>query len=161
MKQLWESPDFSGFHSVPIFTRYIPSFPPNMPTVSTATTSVACNNIPDNETELLKWMCVLVLARSNDTPYNTASIQEEDIVELCVEVGQMHPKGVLQFSVTELVILFHCSNKCSLWHVEPKPWLCMKNQLRLHTSPPSTAHLRAFIAVRDGWPSGAQSLTPR
>ena len=56
-------------------------------------------------------MCVLVLARSNGTLFNSASIQEEDIVELCVEEGQTHPKGVLWFSAMELVILFHSSDK--------------------------------------------------
>ena len=32
--------------------------------------------------------------------------------------------------------------------------------IRFHTSPPSTTHLRAYIAVRDRQPSGAQSPTP-
>ena len=36
--------------------------------------------------------------------------------------------------------------------------LC-KEPIRLHTSPP-TGHVRAYTAVRDGEPSGAQSPTP-
>ena len=45
-------------------------------------------------------MCVLVLTRGDGTPFDAASIQEEDIIELCVEMGQTHPKGVLQFMAT-------------------------------------------------------------
>ena len=114
-----------------------------------------------NESKLLNLMCVLVLDRGNGTQFNATHIQEEDIVELCVEVGQTHPEGVLQLSVTESVILFQSSDKMLLaacrvtkamaWHKEP---------IRLHTSPPSTTHLRAYIAGRDGWPSGTQYLTP-
>ena len=48
----------------------------------------------------------LVIARGNDTLFDATSIQEEDIVELCVKVWQTHPKGVLWLSVMELVILF-------------------------------------------------------
>ena len=42
-------------------------------------------------------MCVLAIARDDGTPLDATSVQEEDIVKLCVEVGQVHPKGVLQF----------------------------------------------------------------
>ena len=59
-----------------------------------------------DETKLLNCMCILVLAKGNDTPFNATSIQEENIVELCIEVGQAHPKGVLWFSAKELVVLF-------------------------------------------------------
>ena len=52
--------------------------------------------------------CVLVLTRGDGTLFDATSIQEEDIIELCVEMGQTHPKGVLLFLVTESVILF-CS----------------------------------------------------
>ena len=43
-------------------------------------------------------MCVLAIARVDGTPFDATSIQEEDIVEIHVEVGQTHPKGVLQLS---------------------------------------------------------------
>ena len=84
------------------------------------------------------------------TPFDTASIQEEDIVELCVEVGQTHPKGGLWLLAMELVTLFQ-SSKAMAWHEEP---------ITLCTSPPSTTHLQAYITGRDGWPSGTQSPTP-
>ena len=41
--------------------------------------------------------------------------------------------------------------KAMAWHEEP---------IKFHTSPPSTTHLRDYIARRDGQPSGTQSPTP-
>ena len=56
-------------------------------------------------------MCVLVLTRGDGTPFDATSIQEEDNAELCVEMGQTHPEGVLWFLVTQSVILIHSSDK--------------------------------------------------
>ena len=87
--------DFSNLHSVPIFARYIPFFPPDMSTTSTVTALVVHDHTLGNEAELLNCMCTLLLAKGNGTPFNATSMQEEDIIELCVEVGQTHPKGML------------------------------------------------------------------
>ena len=82
-----------------------------MSTTSTVTTLVAHNHIPDNKVKPLNHMHVLILTRSDGTPFDPASIQEEDIIELCIELGQTHPKGVLWYSVTESVVLFHSVDK--------------------------------------------------
>ena len=68
-----------------------------MSTTSTVTALVACNHIPGDEVEPLNCMCVLVLTRGNGTPFDVTSIQEEDTIELCIELGQTHPKGVLWY----------------------------------------------------------------
>ena len=73
--------------------------------------SVASNHIPGDEIELLNWMCVLVLTRGNESQFDATSIQEENIIQLCIEMGQTHPEGVLQFLVTESVVMFHSSNE--------------------------------------------------
>ena len=132
-----------------------------MSTMSTVTTLAAHNHTLGDDSNLLKSMCVLLLPMGDGTLFDTASIQEEDTVELCVKMEQTHSKGVLQLSVTELVILFRSSEemlatahrvtKATAWHEEP---------IKLHTSPPSTAHLRAYIAGRNGQLSGTQSPTP-
>ena len=70
---------------------------PDMSTTSTATALVARDCTLDDKTELLNHMCVLVLVRGDGTPFNAVSIQEEDIIELCVEVGQTHLKGCFSF----------------------------------------------------------------
>ena len=82
-----------------------------MSSTSTVTALMVGNHISDDKVELLNCMCVLVLTRGNGTPFSVTSIQEEDIIELCVEMGQTHPKGVLQCLVIELVVLFHSTEK--------------------------------------------------
>ena len=131
-----------------------------MSTTSAATTSVAHDHTVGNDSEFLNHMCVLAIARSDGTLLYATSIQEEDIIELCVEVGQVHPKGVLWLSAMESVIVFQSSEemlamacmvtKSMAWHEEP---------IKLSTSP-STVHLRANIAGRNACPSSTQSLTP-
>ena len=77
-----------------------------MSTISTATASAAHDHTLGDDSKLLNHICVLGIARGDGTPLDATSVQEEDIVELCVEVGQVPPKGVLQFSVTESIIVF-------------------------------------------------------
>ena len=50
-----------------------------------------------------------------------------------------------------MLVTVHGVSKAMLLHEEP---------IRLHTSSPSTTHVRAYIAVRDGEPSGTQHLMP-
>ena len=119
-----------------------------MSTTSTATALAACNCTPGDGTECLNHTCVLVLAKGNGTLFDAASIQEEDITELCVEVGHSHPKCVLWLLAMEL---FQSSDEmlavvCRV----TKAMACHKEPIRLCTSPLSTAHLRAYIAGRDG-----------
>ena len=83
-----------------------------MSTTSTVSTLEAHDHTLGNKPKLLNCMCVLVLARGNGTPFNTTFIQEEDIIELCAEVGQTHPEGVLQFLAMELVVCFYPVTKC-------------------------------------------------
>ena len=92
-------------------------------------------------------ICVLAIARGNGTLFDAHSLQEENIVELCVEVGQAHNKGVLWLLVMELVIAFgfseemlgtvHLVTKAMIWHDEP---------IKLHTNP------RAYVAGRNAPP---------
>ena len=82
-------------------------------------------------------MCVLVLTRGDSTLFDATPIQEEDIIELCVEIGQTHPKGVLQFLATELVILFHSGNEMlATAHRVTKAMVLHEEPIRLYTSPP-------------------------
>ena len=50
--------------------------------------------------------------------------------------------------------------KCWLQHRVTKAMVLGEESIRLHTSSPSTALLRAYIAVTDGWLSSTQSLNP-
>ena len=119
-----------------------PFLSPRMSTMSTVTALAACNHIPGDEIQPLNWMCVLVLTRGDSTLFDATSIQEEDIIELFVEMGQTHLKDVLQFLATESVLLFCSGNKMLVmpqWVT--KAMLLCKESIGLHTSPPTT-HLR-------------------
>ena len=106
-------------------------------------------------------MCVLVLTRTNGTLFDATSIQEEDIVQLYVELGQTHPKGVLQYSVVGLVVLFHSMDEMLVMaHGVIKAMALCKEPIRLHTTSPSTTHVRAYVVVRDGEPSGTKFPAP-
>ena len=132
-----------------------------MSTTSTATASVARDQIPSHEIDLLNCMCILVLTRGNGTAFDAASIQEEDIIKICVWLGQTHPKGVLWYSVVESVMLFHSTGKmqvvaCGII----KTMTLHKEPIKVRTSPLSAAHVRVYMAIIDGQPSGAQHPAP-
>ena len=66
-----------------------------MSTTSTATALAACDQTLSDDLDLVNCMCVLTIARGDGTLFDSNSVQEEDVVELCVSGGQAHPKGVL------------------------------------------------------------------
>ena len=47
-------------------------------------------------------------------------VTEEDIIEICITKGHIHPLGVFHYSTTELIVLFHLMDElqhttCKLW----------------------------------------------
>ena len=128
-----------------------------MSTISTVTDLVACDHTLGNDSKLPNHMCVL----GDGTPFHVTSIQEEDLAELCVEVEQAHPKGVLWSSAMESVTVFQSSKEMlAMACMDTKAMAWQEEPIRLCTSPPSTAHLRAYIAGRNACSLGTQCLTP-
>ena len=41
---------------------------------------------------------------------DASSVTEEDIIEICIKVGHIHPLGVLHYSTTGSVVLFHSTD---------------------------------------------------
>ena len=100
-------------------------------------------------------MCILVLTSGNGTLFDAASIQEEDIIKICVWLGHTHPKGVLQYSAVKSVMLFHSIDKTLVTaHGVIKAMTLCKEAIKVRTSPPSATHVRAYMAIMDGEPSG-------
>ena len=52
-------------------------------------------------------MCVFIVTHKDGTLFEVSSITEEDIVQLCMVLGHIHPLGVLHYSATDLAGLFH------------------------------------------------------
>ena len=77
-----------------------------MSIMSTVTSLVACDHTLGNDSKLLNHMCVLAIPKGDGTSFDATSIQEEGKVELCVEVGQVHLKGVLWFLAMESIVVF-------------------------------------------------------
>ena len=92
-----------------------------MSTTSTLTALVACDQTVGDDPELANHICVPPIGRVDGTPFDADSLQEEDIVELCVGMGQVHPDGLLLLSVTESVMHFILAKRCWLQHVF-SPW---------------------------------------
>ena len=83
-------------------------------------------------------MCILVMNRGNGTPFDATSIQEEDIIEICIWLGHTHPKGVLWYSAVESVALFHSVDEMLVMvHRVVKVMTLCEESIKARTSPPS------------------------
>ena len=70
-----------------------------MSNASMVTTSVELDQTLGDDTEIANWICILVATQGDGTPLCPTSFKEEDVVELCIGLGQEHPEGVLQLSL--------------------------------------------------------------
>ena len=53
-------------------------------------------------------ICILVVTWDNSTPLCPRSFKEEDVVMLCIGLGQEHPEDVPWLSDTEVVLALQC-----------------------------------------------------
>ena len=130
--------------------------------MSTTTASMACVHTLGNDPDLASCICVLTIARGDGTPSDANSLQEEDIAELCVGMGQVHHDGVPQLLVMESVIAIHSSKEmlpaaclittATVWHGDA---------IRLCTWPPTAAQIQDYVAMRDRHPSAAPAPIPQ
>ena len=82
-------------------------------------------------------MCVVGLTRGDGTLFDATSIQEEDIIEICIQLGQAHPKGVFQYLAVKSVILFQSTEEILVtMHGSSKQWHSLKKLLDLGCLPP-------------------------
>ena len=49
---------------------------------------------------------MFIVTRKDGTPFDVTSVTEEDIMEICITLGQTHPLVVLWHLATESVALF-------------------------------------------------------
>ena len=63
------------------------------------------------------WICVLVATRGDGTPLCPTSFKEEDMVKLCIRLGQEYSEGALQLWDTEVVLAFqHNTDMMDVMH---------------------------------------------
>ena len=88
-------------------------------------------------------------------------MEEEDIIKICTWLEHIHPKGVLQYSSIELVIIFHTTDKLQVTACGVvKASMLHEEAIRVRTSPSAT-HVRAYMVVVNGEPSGTQPPTSK
>ena len=83
--------------------------------VTSSTTASGDQEVPSTDIVLRSRLCLVTITKRDGTPMDASSISEEDIVEICIKKGHTHPLGVLHYSATESVILFHTAEelKCA------------------------------------------------
>ena len=65
-----------------------------MSTLSSATAS-GRDPVPTDNPTLKARMCMFIMMCKDGTPFDVTSITEEDIMQLCMTLGHIHPLGVL------------------------------------------------------------------
>ena len=131
-----------------------------MSITSTATISAVHDPTLCNDHYLANHICNLVATHGNGTLFSHDSFQEEDLVELCIGLGQAHPDGVLQISETKALLAFWCTTKMmAAMHPMGVAMELHDKPIRLCIHPPTNTHLRDYVAVREGCPSGTQTPT--
>ena len=124
---------------------------------STMTTSVARDHIPSNVAGLSNHMCIFVSTRGDGTLFNASSIMEEDVIKICIRLGHTHSERVLQYFTIKLVVLFHTADKLQIMECGVMRALMLHDKaIKARTSPLSATHVRTYMAVVNGDPSGTQ-----
>ena len=82
-----------------------------MSTTSSATASGRDHDVPSGEVVFKNKMCLVMLTRRDGTPMDASSVTEEEIIEICITMGHIHPLGVLHYSTMESVVLFRLTDE--------------------------------------------------
>ena len=78
-----------------------------------------------------------------------------------IQLRHTHPEGVLQYSAVKLVMFFHSMDEMLVAaHGVIKAMTLCEESIKLRMSPPSATHVRAYMVVMNGEPSGTQPPTP-
>ena len=108
-----------------------------MSTTSTVTASVVRDLTLIDKLEIMNHICILAATQSDGTHFCPDSFQEEDMVELCVGLGQAHP---------EMITVMCLFAAATAWHHGP---------IRLCIHLPADTQVREYMATRSRHPSGA------
>ena len=123
---------------------------PKISTLSSATV-LGRDQVPSNDPHLTAKMCMFIVMRKDGTPFDTTSVSEEDILEICVTLGHAHPLGVIWHLATESVALFHMTEEMQ-WAScgAVKAMELWDEPVAVQVMAPSEHHIEAYIAVAGG-----------
>ena len=115
--------------------------------------------VPTDDHTLKTQMCLFIVMHKDGTPFETTSIMEEDIVQFCVMLGHIHPLGVLQYSATESVILFHTAAEIQQASCgTPKVTELCNKLITMKIVAPTEPQVKVYIQVGGGYPPKLWSL---
>ena len=119
-----------------------------MSTTSSTTASSRDCDVPSGKVDFKNKMCLVLLTRRDGTLMDASSVTEEDIIEICITMGHIHPLGVLHYSATELVVLFHLTDKlqCTT-HGIMKATELWGEAITVKAMAPSEAHTKAYLVT--------------
>ena len=91
-------------------------------------------------------MCLFVITWKDGTPLDATSVTKEDITEMCIQMGHLHPLGVLHYSMMELVALFFSTEEiqCAT-HRAIKGMELWDEAIAIRAVAPSVTHVNAYI----------------
>ena len=122
--------------------------------VTSSATASGDYDVPSTKVVFRDKLCLVSITRRDDTPINTSSISEEDVIKICVTKGHTHPLGVLHYSAMELVVLFHSLDKLQhATHGIIKMTEFQGEAITVRTMAPSEAHVTVYIVASHTHPS--------
>ena len=88
------------------------------------------------------------------TLFNVTSITEEDIVQIYMMLGHIHPLGVLWYLATESIALFHMVDEMQQASLGAIKVMELCNELiAVKILAPMEPQVRVYITVGGGYPS--------
>ena len=108
-----------------------------------------------NNLNTRNWICTLTATQGDGTPLGLSSFKEQDMVKLCIGLGQEPPEGVLQLSNTEAVLAFQCyTNMMAALHHLTTVKVWQGKPIVLHILPLEARQVREYVARRSIHSSG-------
>ena len=116
--------------------------------VTSFTTASGDHDVPSAEVIFGDRLCLVSIRKGDDTPMDASSISEEDVIEICVKKGHTHQLGVLHYSTTESVVLFHSPDElqCAT-HGIIKTTELWEEAIMVRAMAPLEAHVTVYIAM--------------
>ena len=124
--------------------------------ITSSTTASRDRDVPSAKVVFRDKLC-LHITRRDDTLMDVSSISEEDIIEICVMKGHTHPLGVLHYSATESVGLFHSPDELQqATHGIIKTTEFQGEAIIVRAMAPLEAHVTVYIAMSNTNPSNGE-----
>ena len=126
---------------------------------SSSTTALGRDPVPTDDPTLKAWMCMFIIIQKDGTAFEVTFITEEDIMQICMTLGHIHPLGVLWYLAMELVALFHMAEEMQqASHGAIKAMELCNKPIAIKVVAPTEPHIRAYITIGGSYPSKPWSL---